>query len=108
MADVVNLISFPFRVDLNSMVVTHEQNSDEQLGEEIAMLMCTRVGERIMSPGFGITDFVFSTVNEAELVLKVKAFDIPAKIINVTTVYPAEGIQSVTVEFNTKIGRVRA
>ncbi len=55
----VRLISFPFRLDPTGSVATVEQDGDVEIGEQIALAMLTRPGERIQVPSFGVNDAAF-------------------------------------------------
>lgn len=52
----VRLISFPFRLDPTGSIATVEQDGDAEIGEQIALAMLTRPGERIQAPTFGVRD----------------------------------------------------
>lgn len=55
----VRLISFPFRLDPTGSVATVEQDGDAEIGEQIALAMLVRPGERIQVPTFGVKDPAF-------------------------------------------------
>lgn len=55
----VRLISFPFRLDPTGSIATVEQDGDAEIGEQIALAMLTRPGERIQVPTFGVKDVAF-------------------------------------------------
>jgi hypothetical protein len=95
-----SLIGFPFRLNNVGAVVTNEQNSDTQLGEELATLVGTRLGERVMSPSYGLTDFLFSEIDRSELELKISIFQMPITIKDINISYPTASTQSVIIEFD--------
>lgn len=55
----VRVMSFPFRLDHTGAVATVEQDSDQEIEEEIAVAMLVRPGERIQCPTFGVADPAF-------------------------------------------------
>ena len=63
----VRVISFPFRLDGTGAVASVEQNSDQDVEEQIALAALTRPGERIQAPTFGIADPAFQHFQAAAL-----------------------------------------
>ena len=79
-------IRFPFRLTLNGAVATSENGSEAEVNDAIAAIAMTFIGERPMTPGFGITDPVGMPVNDV---------DMAGDIQNALTTY---GFEDVTVE----------
>jgi phage baseplate assembly protein W len=77
---VVNLLSYPFRLDARGSVATTEDGED-YFAEEIASLISTRPGERTLVPNYGITDPVFNSLSKTELIEKIGMFG-PSVTIN--------------------------
>lgn len=63
----MDVLSYPFRLAPGGGVATVPDGSSEAHAEAIAVLALTRRGERVLVPGFGITDPVFTGVDVAEL-----------------------------------------
>src|SRR5438105_8669074 len=64
MTDIGVTLSFPLRVDARGSLAV--ARAPEQIASEaIADLIETRPGDRVMVPGYGVRDFLFSTVNAA-------------------------------------------
>lgn len=55
-------ISFPFRTDATGTFLTTDDRRTV-IEEAIADVIETRLGERVMVPGYGIPDFVFAVQN---------------------------------------------
>lgn len=95
----MRLISHPFRVETNGTIATTDQGSDLSYKEQIAVLMLTRVGERVLVPAFGITDPAFDRVDKAELINKIKMFGPPVTITNVIERFTSPTTVEVRVDF---------
>lgn len=50
------VLAFPFRLDPQGNVATAAYGSDQEVDGAIAALILTDIGERPLSPGFGIPD----------------------------------------------------
>ena len=50
------VIAFPFRLDPQGNVATAAYGSDQEVDGAIAALILTDIGERPLSPGFGVPD----------------------------------------------------
>lgn len=70
----MELLSHPFRLRPNGEVATVEQGSDEANAEQLAVLVLTRIGERELAGGFGITDPTFAGLAPSEVAAGVAAF----------------------------------
>lgn len=54
------LISFPFRVATYGAAAANEQGSDEYYREQIATIVTTKRGERVLNDTIGMPDITFS------------------------------------------------
>jgi hypothetical protein len=54
------LLSFPFRVATYGAAVSNDQGTDQYYKEQIATIVLTRRGERILSDDLGMPDIVYS------------------------------------------------
>lgn len=54
------VISFPFRLNTDGTVATVGHGTDAEVDEAIATLVLTKIGERPMSPEYGIPDPAFT------------------------------------------------
>lgn len=95
----MNLISHPFRLATNGVVATVEQDSDASRAELIAALVLTRIGERPLSPDFGVTDMVGQGLNEGELTAAVSTFGPDVRLADITITPVGQDTQRVTVTF---------
>lgn len=93
------LLSFPFRLAPSGSAVTLSADSDEYYAEEIAALVVTRRGERILVPSFGIDDPVFQGVDRQDIALAVATFGPPVDIVAVTTRQVDDSHQDVVITF---------
>lgn len=81
---VAQLISFPMRIQSNGRIALVEQDSTNHIGEELAILVLSRPGERDLVPSFGIEDPAFEGgVSQEEISSQVAVFGIPAEITEV-------------------------
>lgn len=53
------LMSFPFRLDDTGAIASVDQDSDNEIEEQLAVAVLTRPGERIQVPTFGVMDAAF-------------------------------------------------
>ena len=81
---VAQLISFPMRLQSNGRIALVEQDSEDHIGEELAILVLSRPGERDLVPTFGIEDPAFEGgLSMEEISSQATVFSIPANIIEV-------------------------
>lgn len=67
------VLSYPFRIGHGGKVATVEQGTPQANGELIEVLILTRIGERPLSPTFGITDPQFTGVEATEITAGIAA-----------------------------------
>lgn len=87
----VRLISFPFRLDLTGSIATVEQDGDVEIGEQIALAMLTRPGERIQVPTFGVKDAAFVGFELGALQRHLNDFGPRVEVTTVSIDQTAEG-----------------
>lgn len=63
----MRLLSHPLRITPTGQMATVEDGSDAAVGEAIAVLIGTRLGERVMQPTFGIPDPVWLGLRAADV-----------------------------------------
>lgn len=98
---VARILSHPFRLWPNGAVVTVEQESEEADREQIAMLALTRVGERVLVPGFGLTDPVHGDgFPVTELAAQIAEWGPPVTLHDVAVVATSDRTQTVEVTFS--------
>lgn len=93
------ILSHPFRLGSNGQVVTVDQDTETADREQVAVLALTVVGERPMTPGFGVTDPAFGGYLPAELAAGVQAFGPDVSITAVTATPFDESTQVAHIEF---------
>lgn len=93
------VLSFPFRLGSNGAVATVEQDSDAAAAEQIAVLLLTRIGERPLSPDFGVTDMVGQGLDPSELAAAISAYGPEVTLQDVSITEVGDGVQQVTVTF---------
>lgn len=98
----VRVISFPFRLDGTGAVASVEQNSDQDVEEQIALAALTRPGERIQVPTFGIVDPAFQHFQAAALQRHLIDFGPDVEITAVTMTPDGDGRERVTVSWQRK------
>ena len=77
------IISYPFRLMPQGRIATVEQNSDLATAEQLADLLLTRPGERVLVPTYGIVDPAFVGVNAADIEIAVAIFGPPVTIVSI-------------------------
>lgn len=95
----IPLIAYPFELDPTGSVAVADQASDEYQAMLLAVLIQTRLEERIPVPGFGIDDIPFGTLTSAELQIPVSVYGPPVQITEVATKIVNETTQDVLVSF---------
>lgn len=65
-------------------MATVEQDTDDANAEQIAVLVLTRLGERELVGGFGISDPTFAGIRPTEVVAGIAAFGPPADILDIS------------------------
>lgn len=98
----VRVISFPFRLDGTGAVASVEQNSDQDVEEQIALAALTRPGERIQVPTFGIIDPAFRQFQAAALQRHLIDFGPDVEITAVTMTPDGDGRERVAVTWRRK------
>jgi len=93
----VRVISFPFRLDTTGAVATVEQNSDQEIEEEIALAMLVRPGERIQCPTFGVADPAYSGFVLGALQRHLIDFGPDIQVIEVGQSVLSDGREQITV-----------
>ena len=93
------ILSFPFRFTGTGAVATVEQGSEQANREQVAVLCLTVIGERPLTPGFGITDPVFGGVEPSEVVAAVQAHGPDVQITDVRVLFESDATQLVEVDF---------
>ena len=61
------VLSFPFRLASDGTAVTTGRGTDAEVDEAIAALCLTHLGERLMTPGFGIPDPAYSGLHVGDV-----------------------------------------
>lgn len=92
------ILSHPFRF-IGGRAATVDQASDEGNAEQIAVLILTRRGERMLVPDFGIDDPTFDGVSPTDISLGLTLFGPPVVVEDITTAYPNATTQEVTVHY---------
>lgn len=87
------ILQFPFRFALDGRAAVVDQDSEQGLTEQIAVLAVTRAGERRLRPGFGVSDPTFVGFSPSELAAKLELYGPPVDLGDIT-VTPVTGDQS--------------
>ncbi len=106
-------ISFPFRADARGTFVTTDDRGD-LIAQEIADIIETRRGERVMVPDYGIPDYAFAVQNfsfghRLAYILReqIKAYVPLVRDVEVKTVTDEEGRAMVDIRYR-EVGAVNA
>lgn len=92
------ILSFPFRI-AGGKAVHVEESSDAGRAEMLAVLLSTRIGERPMVPGYGVTDPTFDELDAGEVAAGVALYGPAVVITGVDTVFTDAASMDVTVSF---------
>ena len=95
----MQILSHPFRLASNGTVATVEQDSDQGRAEQLAVLCLTRIGERDLAHGFGITDPTFNGVDTAEIVAGLAEYGPPIELRDLQASYEDDSTQLVQIDF---------
>ena len=93
------IISHPFRLE-NGAVATVDQADDQAMSEQLAVLVLTRRGERLMVPLFGVPDPAFQGLAIEDVIFGVSLFGPPVRITDLRTVVEDATSQRVTVTYD--------
>lgn len=81
------ILSFPFRLDPTGRAATVQPGSDAETDEAIAVLVLTMLGERPMSPQYGIPDPAFAGLALSDIQVGLDQFgpqNIRVNAVNIT------------------------
>lgn len=97
--DPMDLLAHPFRAGPDGSIVTVEQDTDEDLAQELAITLLTRRGERPLVPDFGITDPAYRNLDLAELNVTLADFGPPIKAVLVEVAPVTDTVEQVTLTY---------
>lgn len=95
----MQLLSHPFRLEASGAVATVEDGTEEAAAEGIAILALTRLGERDLVPGFGISDPAFDTMSIDELNVGLSEYGPAVTVTDVTITHPTDTLERVELAF---------
>lgn len=95
----MQILSFPMRIQANGRLATVEQNSDDHLAEELAIICLSRPGERELVPEFGIDDPAFDEIHPDQVRAQASIFEVPVDVIDVVSDDVDDTVQDVTIYF---------
>jgi phage baseplate assembly protein W len=95
------ILAFPFQLTPKGSVATIDDGSSAGQGQQLGVLVSTRLGERVMVQAFGISDPVFVGVNAPELQAAVAKWGPMVTLDSIAITYSPDGSQqNVTVDFH--------
>lgn len=96
----MDVLSHPFRLSPTGEVATVLDGSEQANAEALAVLVSTRIGERVLVPGFGITDPVFGGLDPAEVNAGLATYGPPDVTVTAIAVdYPNDTAAAIRIEF---------
>lgn len=95
-----SILAYPLRVLPGGVFATVEQDSDEAHAQQIAVLVATRKGERVLVNDFGITDPAFAQLDPGEVYAGVELYGPPVTVTSVRSGTPRAGQVDVRIEFD--------
>lgn len=88
-------IRFPFRLTPSAQVATAAYGTDQEINDAIAAIVLTDIGERPLSPGFGVTDPVGLAIGDvaidADIQSALTTYGFDDVTITDTTLTPEQG-----------------
>lgn len=95
----MDVLAFPFRLDRTGSVATVEQGTTAEHSQLLAVLVTTLLGEREMTPSFGVTDPAFDTIDHAEVAAGIELFGPDVDIQAVDVEYTDNRTQEVRINY---------
>lgn len=96
----MDVLSHPFRLTPTGEVATVLDGSTQANAEALTVLVSTRIGERVLVPGFGITDPTFGTVDAAEVNAGVGVYGPDGVTVTAVGIdYSSDTTATITIEF---------
>ena len=92
-----------FQFDAFGQVSNNLQNSLEEIQDSVAMLMGTTIGQRPLTPTYGVYDMPLNVINTETLAASVKLWE-PRAIVQFDVVYDQQGNPSLNVNLKTNTG----
>jgi hypothetical protein len=96
---VARVLAFPFRLDRTGRIATVEQDSEDDIAQQLAMLILTRPEERPLTPGYGTPDPAFEGFDPLLLAAAAEEFGPDVEIEDITVLDRGDGTQDVTINF---------
>lgn len=93
------LIAHPFRLGVDSSVKTNLDGTTAQIGEQLALLVLTRPGERIIVPGYGLNDPAFGRFDAAALATQLEMYGPDVQIDEVLSEFTSESTEDVLITY---------
>jgi hypothetical protein len=93
------VLSYPFRVGPGGVIATVEQDTPQADGELIEVLIRTRLGERPLAAGFGISDPQYSAVEPTEITAGITAYGPDVTINGITAIQTDTQTVSVQIDY---------
>lgn len=94
------ILSHPFRLLANGAAATVEQDTAEANAEQLAVLVLTRIGERQLVPGFGLSDPTFAALSPTQLHAAVAEYGPPVVIRQVDAAAVNDSTTALTIGFD--------
>lgn len=97
----MELLSHPFRLETSGNIATVTDDTDQAYAEGLAVLLLTRVGERVLVPGFGTADATFDEVSITEINAALADYGPPIQVTDIDITNPTDSTEAVTLAFAT-------
>jgi hypothetical protein len=95
-----NTLSFPFRLTPNGFAVTVPQRSEEYYVEQIAVILTTEPGERVLVPGLGVANMPFNGFSKPMMDQQLSTFLPEIRLNEVEVKNLSDAVQEVTISFD--------
>ena len=89
------VLSIPFRLTPDGSIATVEHGSDSEVDEAIAALILTQVGERPMSPEYGVPDPTYAGLYPGDIQVGLNEYGPRGVSVVSVEVLPANDTQAI-------------
>lgn len=93
-------MSFPFRILTNGQVAQVDPTSDDGIRQDVAAIVLTQLGERVLQPAFGLPDPSFNSIEPSQLAAAISNFGPKVNLAGVDVVKRDEHQLELRVRYN--------
>lgn len=94
------LLAFPFRINPNGSAAVQEDDTEQYYAAELAVMIQTEPGERLLVPGYGVEDLAFDPFPIMTLRAQIEQYGPPVVIQDTIMLQLDEETLAITVQFD--------